>query len=114
MLDALRPVLWRRAAALDPQVLGDALVLSTFGAHYRLPVTADGFGPVVVGGPDAVAGRARRAGRGAGPAGRAAARAARVRRRCAGSAPTCTATRSSAQALFPPVTADVLSYYLPW
>lgn len=51
VLDALRPTLWQRHVAGGLDRGGRDLVLSTFRAHYRLPLLADGFGPVQVGGP---------------------------------------------------------------
>jgi len=51
VLDALRPLLWQRHldSGLDRE--GRDLVISTFGRHYRLLGQQDGFGPVQVGGP---------------------------------------------------------------
>jgi predicted N-acetyltransferase YhbS len=51
VLDALRPALWQRHVAAGLDRAGRDLLVSTFGAHYRLPVLDDGFGPVQVGGP---------------------------------------------------------------
>ena len=51
VLDALRPALWQRQVAAGLDRAGRDLLVSTFGAHYRLPVLDDGFGPVQVGGP---------------------------------------------------------------
>ncbi len=115
LLDALRPVLSRRmaSAGLDAGRLGGALVISTFGAHYRLPVTGDGFGPVEVGGPMQAPGVHH--GFGVAPdqlgalllGGRGFAGLRRLR-------PDVYGDREAGEALFPPQTADVLSYYLPW
>lgn len=114
LLDALRPVLTARlrAAGLDRR----EVVLSTFGRHYRMTVADDGaLGPVVVGGPMQDPGA----------------------HRAAGVAPTSLADLLLGQrgmhglarrhpdvypgpdaelfeALFPPLTADLLTYYLPW
>ncbi|MDO8106220.1 GNAT family N-acetyltransferase [Isoptericola sp. b441] len=113
LLGALRPVLWRRACALAPQVLGEALVISTFGAHHRLPVTADGFGPVQTGGPMQSPGV--HGGFGVAPdqlgallfGQRGFAGLRRVR-------PDVYGRPAVGEALFPAVTADLLTYYLPW
>ncbi|MEI5103756.1 GNAT family N-acetyltransferase [Streptomyces sp. PmtG] len=114
LLDRLRPLLWRRltAAGLDA---GDRdIVLSTFGAHYRLPVHANGLGEVVTGGPLQGPGVVGGAGVAPdylpallfGPHGIEG--LSRIR-------PDVYATRKELfQALFPPLTADVLSYYLPY
>ncbi len=51
VLDALRPTLWQRHVAAGLDRAGRELVVSTFGEHYRLPVLDDRFGPVQVGGP---------------------------------------------------------------
>lgn len=51
VLDALRPTLWQRHVAAGLDRAGRDLLVSTFGAHYRLPLLDDGFGPVQVGGP---------------------------------------------------------------
>ncbi len=61
VLDALRPVLHRRMLAAGIERFGGELVLSTFGAHYRMAVDAEGLGPVRDGRADAVA-RVRPAG----------------------------------------------------
>ncbi|TDE33144.1 GNAT family N-acetyltransferase [Nonomuraea mesophila] len=60
LLDRLRPLLWHRitTAVIDRT----DIVISTFGAHYRIPVHADGLGELVTGGvmqgPGAVGGAA--------------------------------------------------------
>jgi|GEM_PF-1498234 len=115
LLDALRPVLARRrvAAQFDAERLGGALLISTFGAHYRLPVVGDGFGPVETGGP--MQGPGVHRGFGVAPdqlgalllGGRGFAGLRRLR-------PDVYGDREVGEALFPPQTADVLSYYLPW
>lgn len=113
VLDALRPVLSRRLASAPAQP--DAVVLSTFGAHYRLPVVDGLLGPMEVGGrlqdpadlgavgvaPDQLGALLL------GPHGLTGL----ARRR-----PDVYATAHAATyaALFPPVTADLLTYYLPW
>jgi len=115
LLDALRPVLHARLVAsgrLDP---GRDLIVSTFGRHYRIAVGGDGLGPVVVGGtmqgPGAVGGAGvapdRLPALLLGPHGLAG--LARLH-------PDVYRGPDAAmyEALFPPLTADVLSYYLPW
>ncbi|GIG40558.1 GNAT family N-acetyltransferase [Cellulomonas phragmiteti] len=112
VLDALRPVLTARLRAAG---LGRDVVISTFGRHYRLPWTADaGLGRVEVGGPMQSPGVAGGA----------------------GVAPDLLPALLLGQlgiqglerlhpdvyapdadfygALFPPLTADLLTYYLPW
>lgn len=115
LLGALRPVLSRRmaSAGLDAGRLGGALTISTFGAHYRLPVADGGLGPVEAGGPMQAPGAHR--GFGVAPdqlgalllGGRGFAGLRRLR-------PDVYGDREVGEALFPPQTADVLSYYLPW
>ncbi|MFI8930902.1 GNAT family N-acetyltransferase [Streptomyces sp. NPDC053474] len=114
LLDRLRPLLWQRltAAGADP---GDRdIVVSTFGAHYRIPVRAEGLGAVVTGGP--MQGPRAVGGAGVapdqlpallfGPHGLAG--LTRLR-------PDVYAAREELfRALFPPLTADVLSFYLPF
>ncbi|WP_199818799.1 GNAT family N-acetyltransferase [Streptomyces sp. NRRL B-1347] len=114
LLDRLRPLLWQRltAAGADPE--GRDIVVSTFGAHYRIPVLAEGLGDVVTGGP--MQGPRAVGGAGVapdqlpallfGPHGLKG--LARLR-------PDVYAAREELfHALFPPLTADVLSYYLPY
>lgn len=113
VLDALRPVLSDRLAGTRTD--RDAVVLSTFGRHYRMPLVDGGLGPVEVGGTMQAPGVVGGAGvapdqLGAlllGPLGMAGL----SRRR-----PDVYAGREAAlfEALFPPLTADLLTYYLPW
>lgn len=113
VLDALRPVLSARLAGVTPE--RDAVVVSTFGRHYRMPLVDGALGPVEVGGrmqsPGVVGGVGVAPDQlGAlllGPLGLAGL----SRRR-----PDVYATRERAvaEALFPPMTADLLTYYLPW
>jgi hypothetical protein len=115
VLDALRPVLSRRAAGLGDGGVGPAraLVVSTFGAHYRLPATPDGYGPVEVGGPMQAPGAHRGFGVAPDQLGalllgqRGFTGLRRIR-------PDVYGDAEAGAVLFPPMTADVLSYYLPW
>ncbi len=113
VLDALRPVLSARLRAAD---VGRDVVISTFGRHYRMPWTAEaGLGEVEVGGPMQSPGVAGGAGVAPdrlpalllGPLG------------IDGLAQLFPDVYSGADrelftALFPPQTADLLTYYLPW
>ncbi|CAM5787110.1 GNAT family N-acetyltransferase [Cellulomonas persica] len=112
VLDALRPVLTARLRAAG---LGRDVVISTFGRHYRLPWTADaGLGPVEVGGPMQAPGVVQ----GAGVApdrlpallfGQLGIRGLERRH------PDVYAPDAEFfGALFPALTADLLTYYLPW
>ncbi|MEU7004062.1 GNAT family N-acetyltransferase [Nonomuraea sp. NPDC046570] len=113
LLDRLRPLLWHRLTAAGKEGVGRDVVVSTFGAHYRIPVLADGLGEVVTGGtmqwPGAVGG----AGVAPdhlpallfGPYGIEG--LTRIR------PDVYAADEELFQALFPPLTADILSYYLP-
>ncbi|WP_444663772.1 GNAT family N-acetyltransferase [Cellulomonas sp. CW35] len=112
VLDALRPVLTARLRAAG---LGRDVVVSTFGRHYRLPWTADaGLGPVEVGGPMQAPGVAQ--GAGVAPD--------RLPALLFGQLgiqgleqlhPDVYAPDAEFfGALFPPLTADLLTYYLPW
>jgi hypothetical protein len=114
LLDALRPVLAARlrATGLDrPEV-----VVSTFGRHYRMAVADDGaLGPVAVGGPMQDPGEHGAAGVAPthlgdlllGPLGMHG-----LARRRPDVYPGLDAELY--EALFPPQTADLLTYYLPW
>jgi predicted N-acetyltransferase YhbS len=115
VVDALRPVLHRRLTEAGVDRVGKDIVLSTFGRHYRMPVTAEGLGPVVVGGPMQGPGSAGGAGvapdyLGAlifGPHGIAG--LTRIRHDVYPGPDAELFTT-----LFPPLTADLLTYYLPW
>ncbi|MEU3960093.1 GNAT family N-acetyltransferase [Streptomyces buecherae] len=113
LLERLRPLLWRRLTTTGVDLPDGDIVLSTFGAHYRVPVLADGLGEVVTGGPRQYPGTG-----GAavapdhlpallfGPHGMAGLTQLR---------PDVYATRRELfHTLFPPLTSDVLSYYLPY
>lgn len=112
VLDALRPVLTKRLRAAG---LGRDVVISTFGRHYRLPWTADaGLGLVEVGGPMQAPGVA-------GGAGVAPDRLPALLLGQLGIEglerlhPDVYASDADFfGALFPPLTADLLTYYLPW
>ncbi|GEN79743.1 GNAT family N-acetyltransferase [Actinotalea fermentans] len=113
VLDALRPVLSARLAAAGLE--REEVLLSTYRRHYRFPVGPDGLGTAVVGGPlqDPV----DNGGAGVAPDWLPALLFGpwgiegleRLR-------PDVTAAGDEELfgALFPPVTADVLSYYLPF
>lgn len=115
VLDALRPVLHRRLADAGIDRVGKDVVLSTFGRHYRMPVTADGLGPVVVGGP--LQSPASSGGAGVAPdylgallfGPRGMQGLAQIR---ADIYPGPDAELFCT--LFPPLTADLSTYYLPW
>jgi hypothetical protein len=112
-LTLLAPVLWHRlrSSGLDRQ----SIVISTFGAHYRIPVTDDGLGEVAVGGTMQGPGAAGGAGvapdrLGAllfGPHGMAG--LSRI-------FPDVYPGRDPElfERLFPPLTADLLTFYLPY
>ncbi|GIH97315.1 GNAT family N-acetyltransferase [Planobispora siamensis] len=115
LLERLRPVLWRRLVSAGIDRAGRDVVVSTFGAHYRIPITADGLGPVTAGGP--MQGPGAEGGAGVapdylpallfGPHGIAG--LTRIRPDVYPGPDT-----ELFEALFPPLTADVLSYYLPY
>ncbi|WP_245656403.1 GNAT family N-acetyltransferase [Microtetraspora fusca] len=114
LLDRLRPLLWHRLTTAGIDHAGRDIVISTFGAHYRIPVNADGLGEVVAGGAMQSPGVAGGAGVAPdylpallfGPHGIEG--LTRVR-------PDVYAREEELfQALFPPLTADLLTYYLPY
>ncbi|MFI9553393.1 GNAT family N-acetyltransferase [Nonomuraea endophytica] len=114
LLDRLRPLLWRRLTEAGVDHAGRDVVLSTFGAHYRIPVGADGLGEVTAGGPMQGPGAVGGAGVAPdylpalvfGPHGMDG--LTRIR-------PDVYAGEEELfRALFPPLTADVLSFYLPY
>jgi predicted N-acetyltransferase YhbS len=112
VLDALRPVLTARLRAAG---LGRDVVISTFGRHYRLPWTVDGgLGPVEVGGPMQAPGVAK--GAGVAPDRLPALLLGQVGiRGLEKFHPDVYAPDAELfGALFPPLTADLLTYYLPW
>lgn len=114
LLDRLRPLLWQRLTAAGVELPAGGIVISTFGAHYRLPVHADGLGEVVTGGtmqsPGAVGGAAVAPDYLPallfGPRGMAGLAELRP--------DVYAGDQTLFHALFPPLTADVLSYYLPY
>ncbi|MCZ2850083.1 GNAT family N-acetyltransferase [Modestobacter sp. VKM Ac-2978] len=114
LLEALRPVLGRRVAAAGADRGGHDVVVSTYRASWRLPVTDDGLGPVVPGGRLQAPGTVRGAGvapdqLGAllfGPHGMHG-----LSRRRPDVYPGRDADFYAA--LFPPLRADLLTYYLP-
>jgi predicted N-acetyltransferase YhbS len=115
VLDLLRPVLSARLAAAGLDRVGREVVLSTFGRHYRLPVTDAGLGTVTVGGPL----------QGPGSVGGAGVAPDHLAALLFGPHGIDGLTRLRPDvypgpdgelfsALFPPLTADLLTYYLPW
>ncbi|KGM13054.1 hypothetical protein [Cellulomonas bogoriensis] len=115
LLDALRPELDRRLASAGLDRTGDEVVICTYARHHRMAVTPEGLGPVRTGGtmqdptdagatavaPDALA----------------------TALLGSSSLHDLSATRPDVapgpgedvdRALFPRLTADVLTYYLPW
>ncbi|MFD9519683.1 hypothetical protein, partial [Streptomyces sp. NPDC059979] len=110
----LRPLFWQRLTAAGIDRTGRDIVISTFGAHYRMPVLAGGLGEVVTGGPIQSPGAVEGAGVAPdhlaallfGPHGIEG--LTRIR------PDVYSADEELFQALFPPLTADVLSYYLPY
>ncbi|MEU4830371.1 GNAT family N-acetyltransferase [Streptosporangium sp. NPDC023615] len=115
LLTRLRPVLWRRLVAAGIDRTGRDIVISTFGAHHRIPVRADGLGEVVAGGT--MQGPGAEGGAGVAPDHLAALLfgphgmdgLSRIRPDVYPGP-----DRELFRALFPPLTADVLSYYLPY
>jgi predicted N-acetyltransferase YhbS len=113
LLDAVRGVLAARALAAGvADRLADGLLVSTYGAHVRLPWDGATFGAAVRGGPMQSPGE--HGGFGVAPDQLGALvlgagfEALRLRR------PDVYGPRALGPALFPAMTADVLSYYLPW
>ncbi|MBF8186409.1 GNAT family N-acetyltransferase [Nonomuraea sp. K274] len=114
LLDRLRPLLWHRLTTAGIDRTDRDIVISTFGAHHRIPVHADGLGEVVTGGvmqgPGAVGGAAAAPDHLPallfGPHGIEG--LTRVR------PDVYAGDEELFQTLFPPLTADVLSYYLPY
>ncbi|MFJ6783217.1 GNAT family N-acetyltransferase [Streptomyces yangpuensis] len=114
LLDRLRPLFWQRLVSAGIDRTGRDIVISTFGAHHRIPVLADGLGEVVTGGamqsPGAVGGAGVAPDQLApllfGPHGFEG--LTRIR------PDVYAADEELFQALFPRLTADVLSYYLPY
>jgi predicted N-acetyltransferase YhbS len=115
LLDRLRPVLWQRLLGSGLDRAGRDLVISTFGRHHRLAVRDDGLGAPVTGGPMQAPGAAGGMAvapdqLGAllfGPLG-----VVGLTRRRPDVYPG--RDRELYAALFPPLTADLLTYYLPW
>jgi len=114
VLRAVQPVLERRLATSDLEA--DDVVISTFGRHYRWSVASDGaWGPLQTGGPMQAPGSARAVGVAPdalpallfGPRGLAGLTAIRPDVYAGDATPLY-------DALFPPVTADLLTYYLPY
>jgi predicted N-acetyltransferase YhbS len=115
LLDRLRPVLWQRLLESGLDRTGRDLVISTFGRHHRLAVQDGGLGAPVTGGtmqaPGVAGGMAVAPDQlGAllfGPLG-----VVGLTRRNPDVYPG--RDRELYDALFPPLTSDLLTYYLPW
>lgn len=113
VLDAMRPLLFQRLAGR--QAPTGELVISTFGKHYRMAIGSDGLGPVRVGGPLQNPHSAGAAGVAPdqlpvllfGPLGMTGSAA---RRPDVYPGPD----EELFAALFPPLTADLLTFYLPY
>lgn len=115
VLEALRPVLSTRLAGAGLAREGTELLLSTYRQHFRLAVTSDGVGPVRAGG--VLQGPVDVGGAGCapdwlpallfGPLGIAGLERLRPDVRAGADAELY-------GALFPPLSADVLTYYLPY
>ncbi|WP_149203475.1 GNAT family N-acetyltransferase [Actinotalea subterranea] len=116
VLDALRPVLHARLVESGVAHGGRDVVVSTFGRHYRMAVTDAGLGPVHVGGP--MQDPAEQGAVGVAPDQLPALLLGPLGLRGLGRIrPDVYAGRADApryEALFPPLTADLLTYYLPW
>ncbi|MCL3863270.1 GNAT family N-acetyltransferase [Actinotalea sp. K2] len=115
VLDLLRPVLWRRLVDAGLDRTGREIVVSTYGAHHRIPVGPEGLGPVTSGGPMQDPGDHGGAGvapdhLGALLFGDQGIEGLTSRRPDVYPGPD----RELFATLFPPLTADVLSYYLPF
>ncbi|MFJ6617806.1 GNAT family N-acetyltransferase [Kitasatospora sp. NPDC091335] len=114
LLDRLRPLLWQRLTAAGPDLTGRELLISTYRAHYRIPVGERGLGEVVTGGtmqrpgPDGGVGVApdQLAPLLFGPRGIEGLSSIRPDVYVRGD-------EEPYRALFPPLTADLLTYYLP-
>jgi predicted N-acetyltransferase YhbS len=114
LLDRIRPVLWNRLVTSGLERSSSDVVLSTFRRHYRIPVQDDGLGPVETGSVMQAPGSAGGAGVapdhlaavvfGAGLIG-----SSRVRPDVYPGP-----DRERFDVLFPRVTADLLTYYLPY
>jgi hypothetical protein len=114
LLDRLRPVLRARLRASGLDRAGGHVVLSTFRRHYRIPVQDERLGPVETGGVMQAPGAARGAGvapdqLGAVLFGAGLMATSRIRPDVYPGP-----DRELFGALFPPVTADLLTYYLPY
>ena len=114
LLDRIRPVLWHRLAASGLDRTGGEVVLSTFRRHYRIPVETEGLGRVGTGGVMQAPGAVRGAGvapdqLGAVLFGAGLVASSRVRPDVYPGP-----DRELFGVLFPRVTADLLTYYLPY
>lgn len=115
VLDRLRPVFARRLADARLDRVGQDILVSTFGRHYRMPVTAEGVGPVHAGGP--LQGPEAAGGAGVAPDHLPALLFGQLGmdglyRRFPDVYPG--REMELFTTLFPPLTADLLTYYLPY
>ncbi|MFE6056012.1 GNAT family N-acetyltransferase [Kitasatospora sp. NPDC056446] len=114
LLDRLRPLFWQRLVTAGLNRAGDDLIVSTFRAHHRIPVDEQGLGAVVTGGP--MQGPSAEGGAGVAPDQLAPLLLgphgieglSRIRPDVYPGA-----RMRVYRALFPPLTADLLTYYLP-
>ena len=113
LLDRLRPVLADRLAASGLDRSGKDVLVSTFGAHHRMAV-GDGLGEVRTGGPLQDPGE--HGGAGVAPDRLADLLLGRGMRALEAWCPDVYPgpDRELFEVLFPPVTADLLTYYLDW
>ena len=114
LLDRIRPVLWDRLVASGLDRSGEDVVLSTFRRHYRMPIEDDGLGPVETGGVMQAPGSVR--GAGIAPDQLAAVVFGAGLIQCSRVRPDVYPgpDRERFDVLFPPVTADLMTYYLPY
>jgi hypothetical protein len=115
LLARLAPVLWHRLTDAGLDRAGRSIVISTFGAHYRIDVGPDGLGEVTQGGPLQAPGSV-------GGAGVAPDRLPALLFGPHGMAGLSQIhpdvypgpDRELFTCLFPPLSADLLTYYLPY
>ncbi len=114
LLDRIRPVLWKRLVAAGLEGADGEILLSTFRRHYRIPVEGDGLGPVGAGGVMQAPGAARGAGVAPDQLAAVVFGAGLIERSRVRPDVYPGPDRERFGVLFPPVTADLLTYYLPY